>query len=295
MRRKTGKFILALTAVLLCCGIALSAGTDGRIAVKLKTQTGETLPGGSFTVMLYRIGEEAPETDTGWLMIDPFSGLSIRKGMKAEDVRQLAEQALEIIRAESVLPADTVKADIKREIRFNGLAAGVYLGEISTSARGLEIQPFVVTLSDRKPGETNITEVNPKYEYHPEPTDSEKPTAEPTPTGSETPSPRPTASPTPTPNAKPVKLTVRYIYWDGRTAAPTYKHIYWPGDDYDVVSPVIPGYTATMLRVSGTMPDRDLEYTVIYIPENARLIPIEDYNIPLGLGEIWMHVGVCFE
>ena len=62
-----------------------------------------------------------------------------------------------------------------------------------------------------------------------------------------------------------------------------------------MVSPVIPGYTATMLRVSGTMPDRDLEYTVIYIPENARLIPIEDYNIPLGLGEIWMHVGVCFE
>ena len=285
MRRKTGKFLLALTAVLLCCGIALSAGANGSIAVKLNAQSGETLPTGTFTVTLYRIGIEDPDAVTGWSMTDPFGALSIRAGMKAEDVRQLAEQALEIIRKESVKEVASTKAGLKKEIRFDGLEAGIYLGEISTGAKGLEIQPFVVLLSDREPGKTNIAEVNPKYEYHPVPT----------PTYTPTPSPAPTVSPSPTPSAKPVKLTIWYIYWDGRPAAPTYKHIYWPGDDYDVVSPVIPGYTATMLRVSGTMPDRDMEYTVIYIPENSRLIPIDDYNIPLGLGEIQMHVGVCFE
>ena len=279
MRRKTGKFLLALTAVLLCFGIALSAGADGSIAVKLNAQSGETLPTGTFTVTLYRIGVEDPAAATGWSMIDPFSALSIRDGMKAEDVRQLAEQALEIIRKESVKAVASRKAGLSKEIRFEGLEAGIYLGDISTGAKGLEIQPFVVALSDREPGKTNIAEVNPKYEYNPVPT----PTHTPTPT------------PSPTPSAKPVRLTIWYIYWDGRPAAPTYRHIYWPGDDYDVVSPVIPGYTATMLRVSGTMPDRDMEYTVIYIPENSRLIPIDEYDTPLGLGEIRMHVGVCFE
>ena len=295
MRRKTGWFLLTLTAILLCCGIALSAGTDGRIAVKLKPQSGETLPEGTYTVTLYRIGEEDTDALTGWTMTEPFGELVIQTGMKAEDVRQLAEQALTIIRREGTAPVDSGKAVLTREIRFSGLTAGIYLGEISTKTKGMDIQPFVVALSNREPGKTNAAEVNPKYEYTPEPTPTRTKKPTPTPTGTETPSPRPTASPTTTPNAKPVRLTIWYIYWDGRTAAPTYRHIYWPGDDYDVVSPVIPGYTATMLRVSGTMPDRDMEYTVIYIPENSKLIPIEDYSIPLGLGEIYMHVGVCFE
>ena len=98
MRRKIGKFLLALTAVLLCCGIALSAGADGTISVKLKEQTGKTLPKGTLTVTLYRIGEEDPKAAYGWTMTDLFSSLSIQPGMKAEDVRQLAEKALKILR-----------------------------------------------------------------------------------------------------------------------------------------------------------------------------------------------------
>ncbi len=298
MKRKTGKFLLALTALLLCCGIALSARTDGRITVQLKEQSGVSLPEGNFTVTLYRIGAEDPEADTGWSMIAPFGELSVRAGMKADDLRQMAEAALEIIRTEGVEAVGSQKAGLKKEIRFDGLETGIYLGEISTKAKGLEIQPFIVAVSGRVPGETNIKEVNPKYEYNPPPTPTQIPTPTPTPTpGNETPTPGPTVSPTPspTPGVKPVRLTIWYIYWDGRTAAPTYKHIHWPGEDYDVVSPVIPGYTATLLRVSGTMPNHDMEYTVIYIPEKSKLIPIDDYSIPLGLGDLWIHVGVCFE
>jgi len=60
---------------------------------------------------------------------------------------------------------------------------------------------------------------------------------------------------------------------------------------------VIPGYQATILEVTGTMPHHDVEYTVIYIPtENGRiLINLDDYETPLGLGDIQMHVGVCYE
>ena len=281
MRRKIGKFLLALTAILLCCGIALSAGADGTISVKLKEQSGKTLPKGTFTVTLYRIGEEDPKAAYGWTMTDPFGSLSIQPGMKAEDVRQLAEKALKIIRKKNVKAVASVKAKISKEIRFTGLKTGIYLGEISTDAEGLEIQPFVVALSGREPGKTDFAEVNPKYEYNPQPT--------------ETSSKEPGPEPTPTPSTKPFKLTIWYIYWDGRPAAPTHRHIHWPGEKYDVVSPVIPGYTATILRVSGTMPYRDVEYTVIYIPDTAKLIPIDDYNTPLGLGERQMHVGVCFE
>lgn len=65
-----------------------------------------------------------------------------------------------------------------------------------------------------------------------------------------------------------------------------------------------------MALVSGTMPARNVEYTVVYYggegedPTNpteetlkkaVKITSIEDYETPLGLGEIIMHVGVCFE
>ena len=111
------------------------------------------------------------------------------------------------------------------------------------------------------------------------------------------PTPTPFITPTPVPE-HPYRLTVYYIFEDGTTAAPTYQETgLWPGTDYDVVSPIIPGYVATILRVTGTMPHHDVEYTVVYIPTGTsrRLIDLDDYETPLGLGEIQMHVGVCYE
>jgi len=71
-----------------------------------------------------------------------------------------------------------------------------------------------------------------------------------------------------------------------------------------VVSPVIAGYTATALRVSGTMPNRDAEYVVWYVPEpdpenDTPPVPgytvITDYGVPLGLGEINRNAGESVE
>jgi len=69
-----------------------------------------------------------------------------------------------------------------------------------------------------------------------------------------------------------------------------------------------------MLRVSGVMPNRDMEYVVWYLtiteedeenPDNpednyrqrriGRLSLIDDYGVPLGLGEVNRNAGECVE
>ena len=101
------------------------------------------------------------------------------------------------------------------------------------------------------------------------------------------------------------RLTIRYVYLNGSTAAPTYTEHMNAGAAYSVSSPVISGYTASRSVVSGVMPARDMEYTVIYIPRSSEgnpngedeifLLTIEDYETALGLGACFMHVGICIE
>ena len=96
------------------------------------------------------------------------------------------------------------------------------------------------------------------------------------------------------------RLTIYYIYPDGTTAAPTYRAVLNAGTRYNVPSPRISGYTPTMSVVSGVMPARDVEYTVIYIPRSSDGTPIdfltiEDYETPLGFGASFMHKGICIE
>ena len=89
-------------------------------------------------------------------------------------------------------------------------------------------------------------------------------------------------------------LTVQYVYPDGSPAAPTVRQTLRAGAPYAVVSPAIPGYTASQLIVRGTMPARDLTVKVIYVPGNG-LVIIEEFETPLGLGQQYMNVGDCLE
>ena len=99
------------------------------------------------------------------------------------------------------------------------------------------------------------------------------------------------------------RLTVHYIYLDGSTAAPTHTQQLSAGKAYSVTSPSIPGYTPNVAVVSGVMPARDMEYTVIYIPRSSStsdpngptFLTIEDYETALGFGASFMHVGICIE
>ena len=89
-------------------------------------------------------------------------------------------------------------------------------------------------------------------------------------------------------------LTVYYRYQNGDTAAPTVVEVHKEGDAYYVESPVIPGYTASIRLVSGTMPGRNVEYVVIYV-RNGGYIIIEDFDTPLGLGQVFINTGDCLE
>ena len=102
------------------------------------------------------------------------------------------------------------------------------------------------------------------------------------------------------------RLTIRYVYIDGSTAAGTYSATLETGTAYSVPSPSIAGYTCTAGSISGVMPARDVQYLVVYLTgetenpvfpysEMSRLFSLEDYETPLGLGSSIINIGIGFE
>ncbi len=105
---------------------------------------------------------------------------------------------------------------------------------------------------------------------------------------------------------QPHNLTIHYVdIQTGEPVADDYVITLREGQTYDVISPLIPGMETNMLRVSGTMPGRDEEITVLYVsggipgvnpgPGGNDLTILEDYGMPLGLGGVHLNVGDCFE
>lgn len=57
---------------------------------------------------------------------------------------------------------------------------------------------------------------------------------------------------------------MKYVYENGDTAAKTYSESFKSGDPYSVGSPSIIGYTPDKVLVSGVMPDKNMEFIVVY-------------------------------
>ena len=101
-----------------------------------------------------------------------------------------------------------------------------------------------------------------------------------------------TEKPKPEPR-RTFNLTINYVYQNGKRAAASYNRGGLKnGETFDITSPVIAGYTASETVVSGTIYYRDIKVTVIYTADGVNL---DDYGVPLGLGNITMNVGDCFE
>ena len=101
-----------------------------------------------------------------------------------------------------------------------------------------------------------------------------------------------TEKPKPEPR-RTFNLTISYVYQNGKRAAASYNRGGLKnGETFDITSPVIAGYTASEAVVSGTIYNRDIKVTVIYTADGVNL---DDYGVPLGLGNITMNVGDCFE
>ena len=104
-------------------------------------------------------------------------------------------------------------------------------------------------------------------------------------------------------------VTVYYRYLNGQTAAPTAYRSMKTGTSYSIGSPAIGGYAASVSLISGTVTGRDLTYVVYYTGtgggvyngagrEEEQMVDvntIDDYKTPLGLGEIGINAGECFE
>ena len=101
-----------------------------------------------------------------------------------------------------------------------------------------------------------------------------------------------TEKPKPEPR-RTFNLTINYVYQNGKRAAASYNRGGLKnGETFDITSPVIAGCTASETVVSGTIYNRDVKVTVIYTADGVNL---DDYGVPLGLGNITMNVGDCFE
>ena len=101
-----------------------------------------------------------------------------------------------------------------------------------------------------------------------------------------------TEKPKPEPR-RTFNLTINYVYQNGKRAAASYNRGGLKnGETFDITSPVIAGYTASETVVRGTIYNRDIKVTVIYTADGVNL---DDYGVPLGLGNITMNVGDCFE
>ena len=101
-----------------------------------------------------------------------------------------------------------------------------------------------------------------------------------------------TEKPKPEPR-RTFNLTISYVDQNGKRAAASYNRGGLKnGESFDITSPVIAGYTASETVVSGTIYNRDIKVTVIYTADGVNL---DDYGVPLGLGNITMNVGDCFE
>ena len=286
--------------------------------------------GNGIQISLYRIG--SMDSDFKWYVNSNFAGIDILGATTSAEIDAVADQVATILHEGHASATVSSRTNAKGTIVFKNLKLGIYFGEMAEGPSGLKMQNFLINVPYFKDQQYvySVT-VKPKYVYTEEATESpsETPTETPSETPTESPSPPPSPSPSPTPTLEPgatptlptyeelmneptptphvtdtpvpehpYTVTVYYIYSDGTTAWPTYyEPDLWPGTDYDVVSPVIPGYVATIVRVTGTMPHHDVEYTVVYIPitEGSRLINLDDYETPLGLGDIQMHVGVCYE
>ena len=72
-----------------------------------------------------------------------------------------------------------------------------------------------------------------------------------------------------------------------------------PGEEYERVNPIIGGYVTARTEVRGIMGDGDVVIVVLYIPEviadRGETISIDEYEIPLGLNDLYAQMGIGIE
>ncbi len=292
MRRQIRmRWLLAMALGLaLLCAVSMAFAEQGQLTVTVGNDESQ-YERGDIRISLYQIG--TMNDQYVWSINSLFNGINILNAEATWQIDAAANAISDILQYGFYSVDISGTTDDNGTVVFGSLDPGIYFGEMESGPAGLSMQSFLISVPYFENNAYQYAvRVLPKMTYTP-----------PQPPTQNTATPPPEEQVPPEeegnhPPRNPYNLTVYYIYEDGSTAWPThYETGLWPGTPYDVVSPVIPGYVATIQRVSGTMPYHNVEYTVIYVPRDSarRLIDLDEYETPLGLGEIQIHVGVCYE
>lgn len=284
-RRGMGMLCIAMAFALLFSCVSVPAGTeeakDGWLSITIGDDRNEFDPSGiRMAIYLIATGDYGD-----WTMNDEFSDITVfvRSDGSASVDMTLSQIRQRIVDRKIKPTADGV-SDEKGKIEFKELVHGIYYIEMTAGPERLTMSAMLLSVPNSS-GSIQVRAMA-KYEYitpTPSPTPSPKPTFTPfvPPVDPETPSPTPSVTPdaTATPTASE-KVTEK------PTASPTEKPV--TVTRKPVATPAPTGNAEDNTPVPKHVP-------TLQPKPGETTISLEDYEVALGLFNIQIHVGVCFE
>ena len=110
----------------------------------MNEKTIQQLPiGASIIVTIYDIGEQAPESATGWKLYDNFSNYGILEASSSDELQEAARNlAIDI-----VAQHDGISKQMENGTAvFDELKKGIYLGIVDNEKADITFNPFIITI-----------------------------------------------------------------------------------------------------------------------------------------------------
>ena len=265
---------------------------DGWLSITIGDDKNEFDPGGiHLAIYLIATGDYGD-----WTMEDDFRDITvfIRKDGSAS-VDKTLSQIRQRIADRKIKPTDSAVSDENGKLEFRNLIHGIYYTEMTSGPERLTMSSMLLAVPNSS-GNVQVRAMA-KYEYE-TPTPSPTPTLKPTftpfvpPEVTPTPTPVPSVSPTPAeaPSESPDNTATPSVSpapTDKITPKPAAKVTKKPAKTTREPVP-------TPAPVTDNTPVPKHAPTLQPNPGETT-IAIEDYEASLGLGNIQIHVGVCFE
>lgn len=247
---------IAMTLILALSCLCAYAEEDGWLSITVGDEkTPFERNGMTFEIFLIATGNYGD-----WTMLDAFSDINVftrEDGSASVDVT--LAQIDRRIEGRNIKPTGKEKTGKDGKVEFKKLKRGIYFVRMTDGPERVTVSPMLLS-TPNKEGTVQIRAVA-KFTYE-TPTPSPTPTPKPTLTPFVTPTPTPGPSSTPTPT----------------TAEPTRTPVATPTPTPNPETTPIPKHVPQLSPKPG-----------------ETVIEIDEYETALGLGNIQMHVGVCFE
>ena len=287
-KRGVGMLGIAMVIALLISCVSVPAGTEetnnGWLSITVGDDRNEFNPEGiRLAIYLLATGDYGD-----WTMTEPFSDITVFiRSDGSASVDMTLSRIRQRIEDRKVRPTAEATSDANGKIEFRNLEHGIYYTEMTAGPERLTMSAMLLSVPNSS-GSVQVRAMA-KYEYEtptPTPTPTPKPTFTPFVPPEVTDTPAPTAVPeeSATPTVSPPPTPTPTAGGQG-----TAKHTATP-------APV----KVTRVPVPTPAPYTDHPPVPKHVPRltphpGETAILIEDYEAALGLGNIQIHVGVCYE